>query len=78
MFKNMETKMTNRRAHLGCLVGAAWLAASVVASPLAWAQSFPSKPIKFVVPFGPGSGTDTSARYFGKKLQELTCQPVVV
>ncbi|WP_284337229.1 Bug family tripartite tricarboxylate transporter substrate binding protein [Comamonas sp. NoAH] len=70
--------MTNRRAHLGWLVGAAWLAASVVASPLAWAQSFPSKPIKFVVPFGPGSGTDTSARYFGKKLQELTGQPVVV
>jgi tripartite-type tricarboxylate transporter receptor subunit TctC len=30
------------------------------------------------VPFGPGSGTDTSARYFGRKLQELTGQPVVV
>jgi len=42
------------------------------------AQEFPSKPIKFVVPFGPGSGTDTSARYFAKKLQDLTGQPVVV
>lgn len=67
----------NRRAHLGW-VGAALLAASVVASPDVLAQGFPSKPIKFVVPFGPGSGTDTSARYFGKKLQELTGQPVVV
>jgi len=42
------------------------------------AQEFPSKPIKFVVPFPPGSGTDTSARYFGRKLTELTGQPVVV
>ncbi|MDF1485639.1 tripartite tricarboxylate transporter substrate binding protein [Ramlibacter sp. H39-3-26] len=39
---------------------------------------FPSRPIKFIVPFGPGSGTDTSARYFGRKLQQLTGQPVVV
>jgi tripartite-type tricarboxylate transporter receptor subunit TctC len=42
------------------------------------AQEFPNKPIKFIVPFPPGSGTDTSARYFGKKLSELTGQPVVV
>jgi len=42
------------------------------------AQDFPSKPIKFVVPFPPGSGTDTSARYFGRKLSEMTGQPVVV
>ncbi|MHB1124528.1 MAG: Bug family tripartite tricarboxylate transporter substrate binding protein [Ramlibacter sp.] len=45
---------------------------------LAQAADFPSKPIKFIVPFGPGSGTDTSARYFGRKLSELTGQPVVV
>lgn len=42
------------------------------------AQDFPSKPIRFIVPFPPGSGTDTSARYFGRKLTELTGQPVVV
>ncbi|SFN97789.1 Tripartite-type tricarboxylate transporter, receptor component TctC [Variovorax sp. PDC80] len=47
------------------------------AAPAA-AQDFPSKPIKFVVPFPPGSGTDTSARYFARKLNELTGQPVVV
>ncbi|MVW78808.1 Bug family tripartite tricarboxylate transporter substrate binding protein [Bordetella sp. 02P26C-1] len=59
-----------------------WLAASAclcfVAGGTSSAQDFPSKPIKFVVPFGPGSGTDTSARYFAKKLQDLTGQPVVV
>lgn len=44
----------------------------------AMAQDFPSRPIKFIVPFPPGSATDTSARYFGKKLTELTGQTVVV
>ncbi len=48
------------------------------ASPSLQAQDFPSKPIKFIVPFGPGSGTDTSARYYAKKLQQLSGQPVVV
>lgn len=58
------------------LIGAV-LGASVLA-PAARAQDFPSRPIKFVVPFPPGSGTDTSARYFGKKLSEITGQTVVV
>jgi tripartite-type tricarboxylate transporter receptor subunit TctC len=49
-----------------------------LAAPAAQAQSFPSRAIKFVVPFGPGSGTDTSARYFAKKLGDITGQPVVV
>jgi tripartite-type tricarboxylate transporter receptor subunit TctC len=59
----------------GCLVALALLPGAL---GLAQAQDFPSKPIKFVVPFPPGSGTDTSARYFGKKLSEMTGQPVVV
>lgn len=61
-----------------------WMAALALAATLliptgpALAQNYPSRPIKFVVPFPPGSGTDTSARYFGRKLTELTGQPVVV
>jgi tripartite-type tricarboxylate transporter receptor subunit TctC len=61
-----------------------WLAAGAVLlsamlpAGLAQADAFPSKPIKFIVPFPPGSGTDTSARYFGRKLSELTKQPVIV
>ena len=47
-------------------------------SPPSTGADFPSKPIKFIVPFPPGSGTDTSARYFGKKLSDLTGQAVVV
>jgi len=42
------------------------------------AQEFPTRPIRFVVPFPPGSGTDTSARYFAKKLGELVGQTVIV
>ena len=56
-------------------------ATALTASASSFSQTtanFPSKPIKFIVPFGPGSGTDTSARYYAKKLQEVTGQPVVV
>lgn len=65
-----------RRSLLAALLGFGLLGAGM--PPMAQAQAFPSKPIKLIVPFGPGSGTDTSARYFGRKLQELTGQPVVV
>ena len=64
---------TRRRALALC----AALAAACT-SPVLHAQDFPNKPLKFIVPFGPGSGTDTSARYYAKKLQEVTGQPVVV
>jgi tripartite-type tricarboxylate transporter receptor subunit TctC len=51
----------------------------LAAAPWAAAQDhFPSRLVKFVVPFPPGSGTDTSARYFAKKLSEATGQPVIV
>lgn len=54
------------------------------AAPFAQAQSqqaaatYPSKPIHFVVPFPPGSGTDVGARFFARKLGELAGQPVIV
>ena len=70
--------MHTRRTTLGALAGAGLLAMGSLMAPAAQAQGFPSKTIKFVVPFGPGSGTDTSARYFAKKLQDLTGQAVVV
>lgn len=72
--------MTKQKAAIASMWGAAGavlLAAMLPAGP-AQADTFPSRPIKFVVPFPPGSGTDTSARYFGRKLSELTKQPVVV
>ena len=47
------------------------------AAPL-HAQSYPQRTIKFVIPFGPGSGTDIAARLIGDKLSARWSQPVVV
>ncbi len=69
-FKSMAAPMLA----LASLCSAAFL----LPAGQAVAQDFPSKAIKFVVPFPPGSGTDTSARYFGRKLTELTGQAVLV
>jgi tripartite-type tricarboxylate transporter receptor subunit TctC len=41
-------------------------------------QSYPTKPIKFVIPFGPGSASDTLARIAAQDLMSLLGQPVVV
>ncbi len=45
---------------------------------IALAQSYPAKPIKLIVPFAPGAGTDTVARLVGQKLGEALGQSIVV
>ena len=42
------------------------------------AQSWPTKPVKLIVPFTAGSATDILARAFGQKLSELWGQPVII
>ena len=42
------------------------------------AQAYPSRPITFVVPWGAGGGTDTTARYFAVMLEKELGQPVNV
>lgn len=49
---------------------------SLVADALA--QNYPTKPITFVAPFGPGSGNDVIARIVAQKVSENWSQPVVV
>lgn len=45
---------------------------------LAHAQDFPSKPIRWIVPFPPGGGADATARIISQKLSETTGKQVVV
>jgi tripartite-type tricarboxylate transporter receptor subunit TctC len=44
----------------------------------AWAQPFPSRPVKIVVPTTPGGATDALSRSIGARLSEVWGQPVVV
>jgi putative tricarboxylic transport membrane protein len=41
-------------------------------------QAYPSKPIRFVIPFGAGSATDALARIAGQELEQTLGQPVIV
>jgi tripartite-type tricarboxylate transporter receptor subunit TctC len=42
------------------------------------ARDFPNHAVRVIVPFTPGSGSDTSARFFGEKLAAILGQPFVV
>ena len=57
------------------IVCAASLSAVVSTS---WAQSFPSRPVKLVVPYVPGGGADTVARVMAQGLTEEFGQTVLV
>jgi tripartite-type tricarboxylate transporter receptor subunit TctC len=50
----------------------------VAATLPAAAQDFPTKPIRIIAPFGPGTATDTVARVLASELSNRTGQPVVV
>ena len=67
--------MTQRRKFL-TLVGAA--AAGALGHSTAWAQDFPVKPIRFVVPLAAGGSADLLARLVGTHISEQWGQPVIV
>ncbi|AZG10429.1 tripartite tricarboxylate transporter substrate binding protein [Pigmentiphaga sp. H8] len=52
--------------------------ATLLASPAAWPQAFPQKPVKIVVGFGPGGLGDTVVRTLAQKMAESLGQSVVV
>ncbi len=54
------------------------LIAAALAPTQSQAAQYPSRPIKIIVPFGPGGSGDISARLIGKQIEEKTRQAVVV
>lgn len=73
--KHKQQATRRRRAAAGaCLAALAALGMSGIAS----AQQYPSRPVRLIVPFAPGGGTDILARVIGQKLAESLGQQFVV
>jgi tripartite-type tricarboxylate transporter receptor subunit TctC len=64
-----------RRTFLHLAAGAAALS---LVPRLARAQTYPSRPVRRIVPFPPGGGTDIVARLMGQWLSERLGQPFVI
>ena len=64
-----------RRQFLHLAAGAAALPAG---SRFAWAQTYPARPVRWIVPFGPAGATDITARLIGQWLSERLGQQFVI
>ena len=63
-----------------CFISLATALSLVLASAVAVAQSgsYPNRPIRIIVPYSPGTGSDVLARTLGKEVSEKAGQPVVI
>src|SRR5262249_47303578 len=68
-------KPHHRRQFLHLAAGATALSA---VSRFAWAQTYPSRPVRIIVPFAPGGVADTTARLIGQWLSERPSQQFVI
>lgn len=70
----MHMEKTLRVTGLIVALAAAWISSSAQAQ----AQTWPQRPVKFILPLGPGSGVDITARLVGDRLVARWGQSVVV
>ena len=49
---------------------AAWMAAALPFATPSQAQAWPTRTVKFIVPFGPGAGADIGGRLFAERLRK--------
>ena len=68
-------KLPHRRQFLHLAAGAAALP---TVTRIAWAQAYPTRPVRIVAPTGPGGGPDILARLIGPWLSERLGQPFVI
>jgi tripartite-type tricarboxylate transporter receptor subunit TctC len=69
--------MLNRRFRL-TMAAALALAVYATATTASRAQQWPTHAVRFVLPFGPGSGADTAARLISEKLQQKWGQSIII
>jgi tripartite-type tricarboxylate transporter receptor subunit TctC len=69
----MQVKL---RALVACLFGALAVLAGVTRAPAA--SDWPTRPVRFIVTLGAGSGTDIGARLLADRLGQLWGQPIIV
>jgi tripartite-type tricarboxylate transporter receptor subunit TctC len=60
------------------IVAATLAAVLLLPQAVALAQAYPTKPIRFVIPFGAGSATDALARIAGLELEQTLGQPIII
>ena len=67
-----------KKSRLIAIAAAASLASVFAAMDASYGQQYPIKPVRVIVPFAPGGGSDITARQFSQKLSEALGQQFVV
>jgi tripartite-type tricarboxylate transporter receptor subunit TctC len=70
-----KMKLPHRRQFLHLAAGAA---AVPIVSRIAWAQTYPSRPVRIIVGFPAGGGSDITARLIGQWLSERLGEPFII